>query len=227
MQRNFVFISAMFFSTLLAGCNNADTGNEPPRIHASADAVQPPLLGTIAPGFAVRQADGSEFRLDPLVLDKPVVLVFYRGGWCPYCNAQLLELRHIEAQLVDELGYELLFLSADSPATLSAGSQLPDARYTVLSDNDLNASSAYGIAFRVDDETVQRYREYGIDLEASSERDHHALPVPAVFVINASGNVAFHYVNVDYRQRISPDLLLAAARTSLDERDVRERQPTE
>lgn len=221
MSRSFPFI---FLSVvLLASCDSTLTAKESVRIHANAAAVQPPLLGTQAPGFAVRRADGSEFRLDPQSLAKPVVLVFYRGGWCPYCNAQLLELRHIETKLVDDLGYDLLFLSADSPATLSAGSNTTGTRYTVLADNDLNAASAYGIAFRVDDETVQRYREYGIDLEKSSERDHHALPVPAVFIIDADGKLAFHYVNVDYRQRIAPELLMTAARATLDRRDVRER----
>lgn len=225
MSRSFLFI---FLSVvLLASCDSTITTREHARIHASAEAVQPPLLGTHAPGFAVRHADGSEFRLEPRSLTKPVVLVFYRGGWCPYCNAQLLELRHIETELVDDLGYDLLFLSADSPATLSAGGNTTNTRYTVLADNDLNAAGAYGIAFRVEDETVQRYREYGIDLEKSSERDHHALPVPAVFIIDADGKLAFHYVNVDYRQRIAPELLMTAAKASLDRRDVRKRNTAE
>lgn len=218
-------VLALLACPFLASCDSTAGDPSPARFHAGANDVQPPLVGTIAPEFSARLPDGSAFDFTPTTLANPVILVFYRGGWCPYCNAQLMELRNIESDL-RELGYALYFLSADSPATLSEGVTANGAEkpgYTLLADNDLDAASAFGIAFRLDDETLKMYREYGLDLAKASGRNHGSLPVPSVFIIDETGKIAFHYVNADYRQRISPELLLTAARVSLDGRDVRER----
>jgi peroxiredoxin len=194
------------------------------RIFLAAEQVMPLFEGMPAPSFTVKRPGGSEYAFSPDQLESPVVIFFYRGGWCPYCNAQLMELRNVDPELA-ALGYETLYLNADSPETLQAGLEGPDDTfdYNVLSDNDLVAAKKFGIAFRVDDETVERYLEYNIDLEAASGRDHHALPVPAVFIVNADGRISFAYVNPDYRFRLHPDVLMAAARVALDERDIRER----
>lgn len=194
------------------------------RIFPTAEQARPLLEGMPAPSFTVKKPDGSDYAFAPDQLEAPVVIFFYRGGWCPYCNAQLMELRNVDPQLA-ELGYDTLYLSADSPETLQAGLESPEDTfdYTVLADNDLDAAKKFGIAFRVDDETVKRYLEYNIDLEAASGRDHHALPVPAVFIVNADGRISFAYVNPDYRFRLHPDVLMVAARVALNERDVRER----
>lgn len=226
----FIGIAAM----LLIACNDAPVTDDAAENTAAGtqsglslpDApadVHPPLTGTPAPSFTVRRVDGSAYHFDQDALERPVILVFYRGGWCPYCSAQLAELRTIEGELRG-LGYELLFLSADSPQTLREGEPDPDAGYTLLADNDLEAARAYGIAFRLDDETFQQYLEYGLDLEQASGRDHHGLPVPSVFIVTTDGKIAFQYVNPDYTMRIPPSVLVAAAEASLDDRDVRERQ---
>lgn len=102
--------------------------------------------------------------------------------------------------VLQALGYELLFLSAGSPETHSEGSPESDA-YTVLSDNDLVAARAFGIAYRLDKETVRRYKEHGLDIEKASGRDHQALPVPSVFIVDASGMLRFHYVKRDMTSR--------------------------
>lgn len=199
-----------------------DSGRE--RIFASAEQVQPLLEGMRVPAFSVRQPDGETFDFDPAKLERPAVIYFYRGGWCPYCNAQLMELRNAERE-VEEMGIDQYFISADSPATLREG--LADFEepldYNVLSDNDLRAARKFGIAFKLAEETLQRYDEYGIDVVAASGRDHQSLPVPAVFIINTEGRIAFAYVNPDYRYRLHPDVLLAAASAALDTRNVRER----
>lgn len=194
------------------------------RIFSAAEQVMPLFEGMPAPSFTVKSPDGSEYAFAPDQLESPVVIFFYRGGWCPYCNAQLMELRNVDPEL-ESLGYETLYLNADSPETLRAGLEDPEDTfdYNVLSDNDLVAAKKFGIAFRVDDGTVERYLEYNIDLEAASGRDHHALPVPAVFIVNTDGRISFAYVNPDYRFRLHPDVLMAAARVALNERDVRER----
>jgi peroxiredoxin len=183
-------------------------------IAASADAVRPLPKGAAAPGFVVRRPDGTAYRFEPGVRAKPAVLLFYRGGWCPFCNVQLGQLKAAEAAL-RQRGYELLFLSSDRPAILR--SSLKDdienetAHYTLLSDSDAAAARALGVAFRVDDATVAQYKEYGLDLESTQGNTQHVLPVPAVFVIDRNGRIGFSHYNPDYKVRLSAAELLAAA----------------
>ena len=177
----------------------------------AAEQVRPLSEGSPAPAFIARRPDGAGWRFDPGQLQSPVMLIFYRGGWCPYCNAHLAALREAEAEL-ERMGFEVLFLSADRPEMLQASLQEPAPGYTLLSDSRMQAARAFGIAFRVDDATVRRYREHGIDLEAASGEIHHELPVPAVFLVDQKGVIRFVYANPDYKVRISAADLLAAAR---------------
>lgn len=213
---------------IVVACNPGTPERQ--QLFSSADQVMPLFEGMPAPAFTLKRPDGSEFEFSPARLERPVVIYFYRGGWCPFCNAQLMELRRVEPVL-EELGYDQLFISADSPGTLAQGTAEDTddtgSDYTLLSDNDLVAARAFGIAFRLDDETLEKYEEYGIDLEAASGRDHHALPVPAVFIIDRSGLIDFAYLNPDYRVRLHPDILLAAARAVRDRRNVIDRQQDE
>jgi peroxiredoxin len=122
------------------------------------------------------------------------------------------QLQRIEKD-VTELGYQILAVSADKPANLQPTVEKGSLAYTLLSDADLEAAKAFGIAFQVDEATVERYRGFGIDLEKVSGETHHQLPVPGVFIFDDDAKLAFEYVNPDYRVRIPADLVLAAART--------------
>ena len=179
-----------------------------------ASQVKPLQPGLQAPAFVARRPDGQAFNFDSRRLEKPVVMIFYRGGWCPYCNAHLGQLGEAEPELV-RMGYEVLFLSADKPELLYPSLKDPSIKYTILSDAAMDAARAFGIAFRVDDATVAQYRQYGIDLEAASGRTHHELPVPAVFVIDRRGVIRFTYANPDYKTRLEGDKIVAAARSAL------------
>jgi peroxiredoxin len=85
-------------------------------------------------------------------------------------------------------------------------------RYTLVSDSEAAGIKGFGIAFRVDDQTFDAYKKFKIDLEEHSGAKHHLLPVPAVFIIGKNGTILFQYVNPDYKVRLSPDVLLAAAK---------------
>lgn len=173
--------------------------------------VTPLKVGTTIPTVTVRNPDGTDRRFGPASIRKPTVLIFYRGGWCPYCNTHLGELKAAEPVLL-ELGYELVFMSADRPDMLYSSLKEPDIHYTLLSDARMNAARAYGVAFRVDDATYTRYKGFGIDLEAASGETHHELPVPAVFIIATGGVIEFEYANPDYKVRLKSDVLIAEAR---------------
>jgi len=182
-------------------------------VASDAWSITPVLIGSEAPAFEAIAADGSKFRFDPETMTRPALIIFYRGGWCPYCNLHWAEIRKIEDQLL-AMDIDLIFLSADQPSVLSdALEEDEQPKYHLLSDNDLAVASAYGIAFHVDDAGVKNLLDHGHDIEAASGLDHHNLPTPAVFVVNAGGVIKFKFITPDYKVRLHNDVLLAAIRT--------------
>lgn len=175
-----------------------------------ATKVQPLGVGEMAPVFEAYLVDGEVYRFDPGQRSHPSVLIFYRGGWCPYCNNHLKELRKAEPILLD-LGFEVLFLSADRPEILYSSLREDQPSYTLLSDASMEISRAFGIAFIVDDATLERYKKAGLDLEEVSGYSHHQLPVPAVFIIDAAGVIQFVYADPDYRVRLDAAPLVEVA----------------
>ncbi len=110
------------------------------------------------------------------------------------------------------MGVQLLAVSPDRPAKLQETILKHKLGFQLLSDSDMSTARAFRIAYKVDDTTLKYLREHGIDLEEASGKGHHLLPVPAVFFIGTDGLIQFEYVNPDYRVRLHPDLLLAAAK---------------
>jgi peroxiredoxin len=177
----------------------------------SPEQVRPLLLGSTMPEVALRTPDGKQTTLRTQVGGKPAILVFYRGGWCPYCNLQLSELRLLVKD-VEALGYRLIAISPDRPEELSRTMSKDKLDYLLLSDSKAEALAAFGIGFRVDDANIEKYRGYGIDLEKASGEAHHALPVPSVFIVDAQGILQFSYSHPDYTVRVPGSIVLAAAK---------------
>jgi peroxiredoxin len=190
----------------MAGAVGAASPDDPAK-------VKPLAAGTPAPAFTVREADGRPFRFEPDALAKPAMLIFYRGGWCPYCNAHLKDLRTAVPE-VAALGYDVLFLSTDRPEILRSSLKEP-VDYHLLSDSDVNAARAFGVAYRMDDATYQKYKGYGLDLEQTQGAKHHELPVPAVFIVDRAGTIRFAHSNSDYKIRLPAAEVVAAARKLL------------
>lgn len=175
----------------------------------TAQEVHPLLPGMKVPSFQLKDVEGRDVEINPEALDKPVVLTFYRGGWCPYCNLHLAELRKAEDELKG-MGFDVWFISADRPEILYE-SLKEKVDYTIYSDATLEVASLFGIAFKLDEGTVERYIDYGLNLEEVSGEKHHGLPVPATFIIGTDGVIQFQYTNPDYSVRLAPSVLLAAA----------------
>ncbi len=183
-------------------------------VPSDAADVRPLLPGARAPAFQAINADGETYKFDPAALERPAILIFYRGGWCPYCNLYWSELRKVEDELL-ALDADLIFISADSPAVLAEAVAEAEDRpgYHLLSDASSDIAVAFGIAFQVDEATYRRYLQHDIDLERISGYRHRRLPAPATFIVGADGVIRFGYVNPDYKVRLHPEVLLAAART--------------
>lgn len=175
----------------------------------------PAKAGEAVPPAAVLTVEGERVDLRAWLGGRPTVLIFYRGGWCPYCTKHLAALAEIEDEL-RAAGFQLVALSPDRPEKLRAKPSHAGLGYALLSDRKAEAMRALGIAFRVEDALVATYKErYGIDLEADSGETHRLLPHPAVFVVDAAGVIRFAHVNPDYRVRLSGEDILAAARAAV------------
>ncbi|MGK0267899.1 MAG: peroxiredoxin [Paraglaciecola sp.] len=176
-----------------------------------AENVTPLLNGTMAPNVTVKTADGSPVSLNALIMQKPTVLIFYRGGWCPYCSRQLAELKSIEQELVDE-GYQILAISPESPKKLQSQKLETEFAVTLISDESLAAIRGFGVGFYVPNDTRKLYKDrMNVDLTADTT-DRAVLPAPAIFILDESGKVQFNYVNPDYSFRPSAALVLSAAK---------------
>lgn len=203
----------MFLRPLLAGLILALAPTVARAALADSPAAARPLaVGAAAPTALLRAPDGTEQDLGTALRGRRTVLVFYRGGWCPYCSKHLAALAEAEPALL-ELGWQILALSPDEPAALRPTMEKNKVAYRLLSDRAMRAAPAYGVAFRVDAETVRKYRGYGVELPpVPDEPADRWLPVPAVFLIDRDGRVRFVHADADYSVRLEPDALLAAAR---------------
>ncbi len=183
---------------------------------ARAEDISPKQVGDRAPAFTVRTIDGEPYRFDPDNLERPTILISFRGGWCPYCNMHLSELRHVIPEL-KENGFDVLFLSNDRPELLfeslkkETQEYIDGLDYEILSDADLNAARALGTAFTVSDAFIERRNGKGDDITGSSIEKYKALAVPAVVIIDVSGEIKFFYANADFKVRLSADELKQAA----------------
>nr|WP_136251256.1 peroxiredoxin-like family protein [Ningiella ruwaisensis] len=176
-----------------------------------AENVTPLLNGMTVPNAKVKTADGSPLSLPALIMQKPSVIVFYRGGWCPYCSRQLAELKSIESALIEE-GYQILAISPETPEKLQSQKLETEFAATLISDAQLNAIRGFGIGFYVPNDTRERYKtKMQIELSAD-ETDQAVLPAPAIFITDTSGKIVFNYVNPDFKTRPSAELVLSAAK---------------
>lgn len=172
---------------------------------AQPNDISPLLIGETIPQVKIPAADGKLFDLNARIAEKPTILVFYRGGWCPFCNKELAGLQSIQQDLV-KLGYQIIAISTDSPDNLNKSIGKHQLSYTLLSDADLAVSKQFGIAFKA----PQAYSKIIAEGSAGKNVDK-LLPVPSIFILNKTGNIQFEYINPDFRQRISPTLLQSVA----------------
>ena len=167
--------------------------------------ISPLLPGENIPQVKLIDADGQSFDLNAAVLSKPTILVFYRGGWCPYCSKQLAGLQEIEQDLI-KMGYQVVAVSTDSPENLKQSATKEKLTYTLLSDADLAVSKQFGIAFK----SPQAYDKF-LPQTSGGKNVDKLLPVPSIFILNRKGNIRFEYINPNITERLSPALLKAAA----------------
>lgn len=182
-----------------------------PALAATAELARPLAVGATVPAVMLKTADGAPFNLAESLAAKPTLLIVYRGGWCPFCNTQLAELQKHQEQFL-ALGYQILAISTDAPGSMPATVEKNKLGYLLLSDRDMQACSALGIAWRAEPATAERYASRGISLApVPGEPGAFWLPVPSVFVVRPPGVIAHVFSDANFRVRPPVDALLAAA----------------
>lgn len=178
--------------------------NELPK---TATEITPLLIGEKIPNLTLKSSEGIDVNLETLFGKQKTILVFYRGGWCPYCNVHLAALGEAENQLL-ELGYQIIAISPDAPKSLKETGEKNKLNYQLLSDSKGGElSKATGIAF----EAPKNYEPY-IN-KGSNGLNTSFLPVPSVFVLNLSGEIQFEHITPNFKERITNDLLIAVAKS--------------
>lgn len=171
-----------------------------------AKDISPLLIGEKFPDISLLSPYGVEQNISELTEDQPAVILVYRGGWCPYCNAHLSDIQSAEQDIIN-LGYRIFAVSPDSPENLISTTEKKDLNYTLLSDPEGLLIRELGIAF----EAPGRYN--ALLKKSSGGSNDGLLPVPAAFVVNTEGIIAFEYINPDFKTRISSELLVAVLKS--------------
>lgn len=158
--------------------------------------------GAEAPDFTLPSATGGKVTLSKELEKGPVVLTWYRGGWCPYCNIQLAAYRKILPQ-IEELGAQLIAVSPEVPDQSLTTREKNELRFTVLSDQNLKVSSQYGLVFELTPEVEKLYSEF-FDIKEynGEEAASNELPLAATYVIDAKGKIAWSFLDADYTMRV-------------------------
>jgi peroxiredoxin len=165
--------------------------------------------GQVSPRFALPSATGAIVSLEERLAYGPIIVTFYRGGWCPYCN---IALRALQSRLpeIKSLGGSLIAISPEVPDQSLSTTEKLALEFDVLSDADNSVARLFGLVYRISDAARERLQAFGRDLVAHNGTDSWELPITATYVINQEGLIVFDHVDADYRERLDPATVVNA-----------------
>lgn len=171
------------------------------QVAEKAEDISPLLIGETIPSIKLTTVENKNVLTSDLFKNGPTVLLFYRGGWCPYCNAHLAAVGELSEEIRD-LGYQIVAVSPDSPEKLMESLEKQDLDYQLVSDANGQFSQEMGLAYSAP-------KKYNSLLSSYSGGGNTGfLPVPALFVVDIQGVILFEYISPDYENRIQTPLLL-------------------
>lgn len=176
---------------------------------ASGLAEQALAVGATAPDFELPDATGKKVRLSELLNQGPVVVNFYRGEWCPYCNLELRAFQVMQAEF-EAAGAQLVAISPELPDHSLSVTEKHELAYPVLSDVGNTVAKTFGLVFALAETLRPIYLNFGLDIPASNGDDSYELPFPATFVIDRDRTIRYSFVDADYTKRAEPSEVLAA-----------------
>lgn len=159
------------------------------------------FLNSKAPEFKMKDQSGVEVSLKELRKKGPVVLVFYRGNWCPYCMKELKALQD-SLQFLTAKKAQVVAITPEAGEGIATTLGKSGAVFPILHDAEARIAKAYGVAFTLDEKTTTRYKSFGNDLlKINNQKGMPVLPVPAVYIINRDGQVTYRYFDENFRKR--------------------------
>ena len=198
----------------------ADAAPQVPLQETPADRLgsAPPgfglAVGNKAPDATLPDVTGQSQRLAALYAAGPVFVVFYRGGWCPFCNLQLHRLATAMPEF-DKKGIRIVAISVDTPGQEAKTQAKNGVPFPMLSDSDLAAHKAFHVVHVPPDAEAKAFASYGIDLEQYSGQRHHSFAVPAIFLVDRTGTIRWRHIDQDYKTRPTPAQMLDVAGRAL------------
>lgn len=178
-----------------------------PIVTAENAAANASKVGDKLPAFSLNDSNGKLVTSKELLKAGNVVLVFYRGSWCPFCNAYLHKLQGRLAD-INAAGGVLVAVSVETPDASLAIAKKNELNYTVLSDPDLSTARKVGIVYQLPAATDEKYRSMGLDVAKHNAMPLPELPLAATFVIDQKGNITYAFIETDYKKRAEPDVII-------------------
>jgi len=195
MTRNkYITICALFISSLIA-------------VSCIAQELEGLKVGDKAPYFQGIDQFDKTFDLSKQLESGQVVLIFYRGHWCKYCNRHLEQLSDSIAYIVDK-GASVITVTPEKMEFIDEISEKFQGSFRIISDEQMKIMEAYGVKFKVDSFTVSKYKLGGINLNKFNGENGNNLPVPATYIIDTDGLVKYSFYNEDYKKRVSISTIL-------------------
>lgn len=177
-----------------------------PFIADSQDISNALKVGDKAPDFVLKNSHGKQVKLSSLLAKGKVILTWYRGGWCPYCNKALSQLQEILPQIKQQ-GATVVALTPELPDYSSGTINKNKLQFEILSDIDNKIAEIYGLKFTLDQKTATFY-ESKMNLSKVNGNNLSQLPVPATYIIDRKGIIRFAYLNPNYKERVNPTELI-------------------
>ena len=167
--------------------------------------------GNDAVDFTLPNARGEQVSSEALRQQGPIVVSFYRGGWCPYCSLELKALQSVNAE-IEALGARLVAISPQVPDESLSTAEKNRLEFEVLSDVDSKVADQYGLTFSLDEDLRPVYKNWGADVAVVNDDPDCKLPLPATYVISQDGKIVHSFVEEDYTERLEPDEILDSLR---------------
>lgn len=202
---------AMFAGASFAQKTPADPGKDTPtpKIVSAEDAKTKALnVGAKIPAFSLLNEKNQLVTSDDLLNEGNLVLVFYRGAWCPVCNLYLKTLQKNLGDITAN-GGKLVAVSVESPDNSLSLAKKNELNFTVLSDNNLDVARKFGIVYQLSPKLDEKYKGYGIDLVKQNKTQTPDLPLSATYIVSQTGEIIFAFLEPDYRLRAEPTVIIS------------------
>lgn len=174
----------------------------------AADAAKSGLnVGAKMPAFKLIDANGKTVESKNLLKQGSLVVVFYRGSWCPFCNVYLRNLQKNISQ-IKSAGGNIVAISVENPDNSLSVAKKNEVEFTVLSDPDLDVARKFGIVYELPKETDEVYKSHGLDVAKHNAMEKAELPLSATYVVNRKGEIVYAYLEPDYKKRAAPEVLI-------------------